>query len=277
MKDIIDKEFGVIDFTGLIVACSDVAREGGQMELAFSKFTNEEEPIIANGFTFLPIGKGSSVEHIVFVSGEDAEAKKNCLLLTISFANIKKYYNEKYDKDNFIKNILLDNVLPGDVFIKAKEFHLNPNVKKVVFVIRTYENNNLSVRDIIQNMFPEKDKEFVIVIDDRNIALVKELKEDYEPKYIEKIAKTIMDTLNTEVLMKSLIGIGSVVDSINQLGKSYKEAQIALEVGKVFDTEKFIMNYENLGIGRLIYQLPTTLCELFLAEVFKKTINRYIG
>jgi carbohydrate diacid regulator len=126
------------------------------------------------------------------------------------------------------------------------------------------------VYDTIQNLFPGKTKDFVFVIDDHNIVLIKEVKSVDETEEVEKIAKTIVDTIHTEALMKLYVGIGSVVGNIRQLAKSYKEAQVALEVGKVFDTENYIINYDNLGIGRLIYQLPTTLCELFLAEVFKK-------
>ena len=111
---------------------------------------------------------------------------------------------------------------------------------------------------------------FIINIDEKYIALVKEVRNDVDSKELEKTAKSIADTLYTEALVKAYIGIGSASSNIRDLAMSYKDAQVALDVGKVFDTEKQIINYESLGIGRLIYQLPTTLCELFLAEVFRK-------
>ena len=123
--------------------------------------------------------------------------------------------------------------------------------------------------DAVQNIFPDKSKDYVVNVGEHDIVLVKELGAGADTKKIEKLAKSIADTLNAEFFAKVTIGIGTVVDSIKDLARSYKEAQVALEVGKVFDTEKNIISYENLGIGRLIYQLPTTLCEMFLQEVFK--------
>ena len=119
-------------------------------------------------------------------------------------------------------------------------------------------------------MFPDKEKDFVINIDADNLVLIKELKEVVSSKELEEMADSIVTMLNTEALIKVLIGVGSVAENINQLNTSYKESQIALEVGKVFEEEKCILNYDSLGIGRLIYQLPIKLCELFLQEVFKK-------
>ena len=74
----------------------------------------------------------------------------------------------------------------------------------------------------------------------------------------------------SELLSKTEIGIGTVAPTLKDLAVSYKEAQSAINIGKMFDVERDVMSYENLGIGRLIYQLPTTLCELFLGEVFRK-------
>ncbi len=270
MKDVVDREFGVIDLKGVMVACSDVTKEGMQLEQMPDISTHDGNLMIHNGYTYQAIGNKNRIHYLVCIQGEDETAEKYCALLAISLTSIKQYYDEKYDKGNFIKNIILDNILPGDVSIKAKELHLQPDISRIVFLIRTYESDNLYVHDIIENMFPAKNKDFVIVIDEQNIVLIKEIKHDYDVKDIERIPKTIVDTLNTEALIKARIGIGSVVRNINELAKSYKEAQVALEVGKVFDTEKYIISYDNLGIGRLIYQLPTTLCELFLAEVFKK-------
>ena len=126
-------------------------------------------------------------------------------------------------------------------------------------------------------------------IDANNIALIKELKEVVSSEELENTAQSILDTINAETMLTVLIGLSSPANNIDELNNSYKEAQTALEVGKVFDEEKYILNYDNLGIGRLIYQLPIKLCELFLQEVFKKgdltalddetilTINKFFG
>ena len=124
--------------------------------------------------------------------------------------------------------------------------------------------------DVLGGMFPDKLQDFVLSINETDIAVIKQLNSVAEPEELEKIAKSIEDTLKGELFIKTVIGIGTVAEHLRELSDAYKEAQTAIEVGKVFDTEKSIMHYENLGIGRLIYQLPTTLCDIFLSEVFKK-------
>ena len=130
--------------------------------------------------------------------------------------------------------------------------------------------NDVSAYDVIQNLFPDKTKDFVFNITESDIVLVKEIKNNVESKDLEKLARSISDTLSGEFYTRVNVGIGTAVVGIKDLARSFKEAQIALEVGKVFDTDKVIVSYDNLGIARLIYHLPTTLCETFLQEVFKK-------
>ena len=183
---------------------------------------------------------------------------------------MKSLYDDKHDKLNFIKNFLLDNILPGDILAKAAELHIPIDSKRVVFLIQTDRITDFSVLELIEGMFPNKQSDFIVSIDENNIALVKELEGDSGLADLQHIAKGICDNINTEVMVKAVIGIGTVINNVKEIARSYKEARVALEVGKVFDDEKSILSYEDLGIGRLIYQLPTTLCELFLTEVFKK-------
>ena len=179
-------------------------------------------------------------------------------------------HNDKYDKANFIKNMLADSILPGDIFMKSKELHLPFDVDRAVFALRYEDIRGIDVYDIISGIFPDNGKDFVIDLDNNMIAIVKEVKMGITTQELEDIATKIANTVTSEAMVNIRLGIGTVASSIKDIAKSYKEARIALEVGKVFDGEKFIMNYDNLGIARLIYQLPTTLCEIFLQEVFKK-------
>lgn len=164
----------------------------------------------------------------------------------------------------------MDNILPGDIYLKARELRFNSEVTRVVLLIRIINQTDISAYDVIQNLFPDKSKDFVINISENDIALIKEISPGIETKDLEKLARSIVDTLSGEFYTQSVVGIGTSVTGIKELARSFKEAQVALEVGKVFDTEKTIVSYDNLGIARLIYQLPTTLCEMFLREVFKK-------
>ena len=136
--------------------------------------------------------------------------------------------------------------------------------------MRVQANSSVSAIDVVQNLFPDKQKDFVFNISETDIVLVKEVKAGVDGKDLEKLARSIVDTLGGEFYTKAQVGIGSVITGIKDLARSFREAQAALEVGKVFDTERLIVSYDNLGIARIIYQLPTTLCEQYLREVFKK-------
>lgn len=161
-------------------------------------------------------------------------------------------------------------MLPGDIYLKARELRFNSEVSRVCILIKILTKTDISAFDVIQNLFPDKNKDFVININETDIVLVKEIKPDIDSKDLEKLASSIVDTLTSEFYTRCVVGIGTTVTGIKNLAHSFKEAQVAIEVGKVFDTERTIVTYDNLGIARLVYQLPTTLCEMFLKEVFKK-------
>ena len=269
MRDAVDRVIGVIDDNGVIIACSELVKIGEMRQGVRDELAYTSDTVTSGGYTYKSIGTGSKWEYIVFIEGEDKFAEKMATVLSVSLSNIKNLYDEKYDKSSFIKNNILDNILPSDIYIKSKELRFNAEESRVVFLIKFHTKSDVLSFDMVQNIFPDKNKDYVISTGEQDIVLVKEIKPNTDVKDIEKIARGIADTLNSEFYTKVSIGIGTVVDNIKDLAKSYKEAQVALEVGKVFDTEKSIVSYENLGIGRLIYQLPTTLCEMFLQEVFK--------
>lgn len=270
MKDAIDRVIGVIDETGVVISCSELVRIGEVRQGIREELNYAGEVVAVNGYTYRALSGGMKSDYIVFVEGEDKMAEKMSKLLAISLGNIKNLYDEKYDKGSFIKNIILDNILPSDIYIKSKELHFNTEESRVVFLIKFFGKTDMMPFEMLQNMFPDKAKDYVISVGEHDIVLVKYVKPGTDSKEMEKIATNIADTLSTEFYTKVSIGISTVVDNIKDLARAYKEAQVALDVGKVFETEKSILSYENLGIGRLIYQLPTTLCEMFLQEVFKR-------
>ncbi len=269
MKDAVDRVIGVVDDKGVIIACSELVKIGEMRQGIRDELAYVSEILVTGGYTYRPLGTASKWEYAVFVEGEDKYAEKTTAILAVSLLNIKNLYDEKYDKNSFIKNIILDNILPSDIYIKSKELRFNAEESRVVFIIKFHSKTDVLSYDMVQSIFPDKNRDYVISTGEQDIVLVKEVKPRTDIREIEKIAKSISDTINSEYYVNVSIGIGTVVDNIKDLAKSYKEAQVAFEVGKVFDTEKNIVSYENLGIGRLIYQLPTTLCEMFLQEVFK--------
>ena len=270
MRDTIDRTIGIVDETSVVIACSELGRIGEVNESINAETLSSTVPYVINGYTYKSFGANQRPEYAVFVSGTDEAAQRYAGLLAISLNSIKQYYDEKYDRANFIKNVILDNILPGDIYLKARELHFNNDVSRVVILIRITEHIDISAYDIIQNLFPDKTKDFVINLNETDIALIKEVKPNIDTKDLEKLARSIADGLGTEFYSHVLVGIGTTVEGIKDLARSFREAQVSLEVGKVFDTEKSIVSYDNLGIARLIYQLPTTLCDMFLKEVFKR-------
>ncbi len=268
LKKDIDRKIGIMDESGTVIACSDEIKIG-QCNDSVSELCRGSETRICRGYTYKKIETYNKVEYFVFCEGEDELAKGYCAMLGTHFISLKQYYDEKYDKNSFVKNIILDNILPGDIMYRTKELRLNVESKRNVFLIRCQKSSDVSIVDIVLGMFPDKTRDFVIRIDDRDIALVKEVREDENVDVI-RIANEIKDTIGVEGMVKVQVGVSTVAENIQELSKAYREARVALEVGKVFDTEKNVISYDNLGIGRLIYQLPTTLCELFLNEVLKK-------
>ena len=269
MKEVIDRTIGVVDDTFSVMACSDLSCVGETREELTDVSFSTQESFVLGGYTYRAFGPRPHGDYLVFVEGEDELAEKYASLMSISFANAKQYYDEKYDRSNFVKNIILDNILPGDIYLKARELHFNGDATRVVLLVHLHALTEISAFDVIQNLFPEKNRDFVININETDIAVVKELRTRVESRDLEKLAQSIADTLGSEFYTPVSVGIGTPVEGIKELARSFKEAQISLEVGKVFDTEKASVSYVHLGIARLIYQLPTTLCDMFLREVFK--------
>ncbi len=271
MRDTIDATVGVVDDTATIIACSDLTKVGTTNEFVSLDLSDVHDIFIRDGYTYKPFGSRAKPEYAVFVEGMDDTAAKYANILAISLFNIKQYYDEKVRSQQLHQECSTgQRTAGGDIVIKARELHFNSEVSRVVLLVRIVSANDVSAYDVIQNLFPDKNKDFVFTISESDIVLVKEIKGAVDTKDLEKLARSIADTLSSEFYTRVNVGIGTIVTGVKELSRSFKEAQMALEVGKVFDTDKAIVSYENLGIARLIYQLPTTLCETFLHEVFKR-------
>lgn len=270
LKKDIKRVVGVLDDTEAVIACTDESRIGTTVDNILTVFDGSGDSKTVGGYTYKRIETFNKNEYVVFCEGDDEVAKNACGFMGVHFLTVKQYYDEKYDRNSFIKNIIVDNILPGDVLYRTRELHLNIEAIRVVYLVRTHKGMENTSMDILKSLFPDKNLDFVIRIDDNDCVVIKEFKSEIPKEEVLQIAENIVDTLSAEEMLAVSVGISTVVGNIQELAQAYREARIALEVGKVFDTEKNIISYDNLGIGRLIYQLPTTLCELFLNEVFKK-------
>ncbi|MBP3683430.1 MAG: helix-turn-helix domain-containing protein [Oscillospiraceae bacterium] len=272
LREISDRTFGVIDTEGCVVSCTDISMQGERWADAALKVGNAGESIVTfaqKSFKAI-MGNSNFFEYAVFCTGDDEVAKSFCQVAYIALNDSKTFYEEKHDRGTFVKNIIMDNILPGDIYIRAKELHFATDAPRAVFLIRQVGHSDVATVDVLSGMFPDKLQDFVLSINETDIAVIKQISGNVAAEDMEKIAVNIEETLKNELRIKTIIGIGTLAEHLRELADSYKEAQTAIEVGTVFDPDKSIMHYENLGIGRLIYQLPTTLCEIFLREVFKK-------
>ena len=272
MKTATDRAIGVIDADGLVVSCSDPQLSGTKLpELTRMLNLSEETLLLQGGKTVKKLAANDDAyDYAVFVEGSDELARSLCMMADVALSEAKLYYEEKHDIATFIKNIITDNILPGDIYIRAKELHFPTDQARTVFLVRQAGAGDAAAVDVLQSMFPDRQQDFVISINETDLVVVKTVSGSLEQEEQLELAHTMEDALKNQLYLKTTIGIGTTAQHLRELADSYKEAQVAIEVGKVFDTDKTIMSYENLGIGRLIYQLPTTLCEIFLSEVFKK-------
>ena len=270
MKDVLGCTIGVIDENGIIIACSELGKIGESRQRIREELAYAGGSVAYNGYTYRFVADAGKNDCIVFAEGTDTHAGKITDLLAISIGSLKNLYDEKHDKGSFIKNIILDNILPGDIYIKSNELHFNNDELRAVLVAKFQSPTDVPPYEIIQSMFEDNTKDYVISISENDIVIVKEVDRSESEEELEAFAKSVIKHAKDNYNTKVLVGISSIVENLKHLARAYKEARIALEVGKVFDIEKPIMAYENLGIGRLVYQLPTTLCEIFLQEVFKK-------
>lgn len=217
---------------------------------------------------FFKVFDDNQLEYVLLVKGGSDDAYMIGKIAAFQIQNLLIAYKERFDKDNFIKNLLLDNLLLVDIYNRAKKLHIDTDTKRVVFLIETKYEKDTNALETVRTLFATKTKDFITAVDEKSIIIVKEVKPNETYKDLEQTAHVILDTLNTEAMSKVHIAYGTVVNSLKEVSRSYKEAHVALEVGKIFYSTQNVVAYDNLGIGRLIYQLNIPLCKRFISEIF---------
>ena len=250
MKDATDRCMGVVDDQGFVVACSELGMIGSRLEDFHGVLSDYPDQVFtSNVRTYKPVGGvGTRLDYAVFVDGRDASARCVCILAAVAFQEAKMNYEEKHNKATFVKNIISDNILPGDIYVRAKELHFTADVPRGVILVRQTERADMAAVETISNMFPDRQRDFVLSINETDVVLIKELTSAQDTKETYEVAAAIESTLKTELNARCVVGIGTTARHLRELAERYKEAQVAIEVGKVFDTEKSIIHYDNLGI-----------------------------
>ena len=223
---------------------------------------------VLQGFQFFKVFDEHQLEYVLLARGDSDDVYMVGKLAAFQIQNLLVAYKERYDKDNFIKNLLLDNLLLVDIYNRAKKLHIETEARRVVFLIETKNDKDSNALETVRSLFAGKTKDFITAVDEKNIILVKELKANETYEDLNKTAKVILDMLNTEAMTKVNVAYGTIVNEIRDVSRSFKEAKMALDVGKIFYSDRNVVAYSNLGIGRLIYQLPMSLCKMFIKEIF---------
>ena len=217
---------------------------------------------------FFKVYDNQNVEYVLLARGSSDDAYMIGKVAVCQIQNLIIAYKERLDKNNFIQNLLLDNLLMVDVYNRAKKLRIDTDVRRVVYMVETKMEKDANAMETVKSLFVSRPRDFITAVEEKSIIIVKELKEEDGFEEMDQIAKMLVDMLNAEAMSQVRVSYGNPVNEIKNVSRSYKEAKMALEVGKIFYAEKNVIPYNNLGIGRLIYQLPIPLCEMLMKEVF---------
>lgn len=267
LKSITRIDLCIMDTDGKVLASTFSGAEGHE-EAVCSFVDSPADSQVVSGYQFFKVYDDSRLEYVLIVNGGSEDVYMIGKIAAFQIQNLLVTYKERFDKDNFIKNLLLDNLLLVDIYNRAKKLHIETDVRRIVFIIETKHEKDNSALETVRTLFATKTKDFITAVDEKNIIIVKEVKPNESYKELEQTAYVVLDTLNTEAMSKVHIAYGTIVNSIKEVSRSYKEAKMALDVGKIFYSDRNVVAYSNLGIGRLIYQLPIPLCKMFIKEIF---------
>lgn len=265
LKNITRIDFCVIDTEGKILA-STFADAERYTEPAVAFVDSPADSQVVSGCQFFKVFDEHQMEYILLAYGDSDDVYMVGKLAAFQIQNLLIAYKEHFDKDNFIKNLLLDNLLLVDIYNRAKKLHIETDVQRVVYMIEVGHNKDGNDLDHVRGIFEGKNQNFVTAIDEKNIIVVKEVESSETAEDLHRTAEVIYGLFKGD---KSVhVAYGTVVNEIKEVSRSYKEARMALDVGKIFFEDNNIIAYATLGIGRLIYQLPIPLCKMFIKEIF---------
>ena len=271
LKAITKIDLCVMDTDGLTVATT-FDNDEVSVGLVTNFVHSPADSQIVNGYHMLKILEDGEVAYILIVQGNVTDAYMIGKIAVSQIQNLVIAYKEHYDKNNFFQNLILDNLLLVDIYNRARKLHIEPEIPRVVFLIETpYDGDNIAMQ-MLRNLFEEQGECYLTAVEQKHIVMIKSVSKKDAYEEVEQIAQVIVDMLNAEAMLAVKVAYGTIVGELKEVSKSYKEARMALDVGKIFYDEKHVTAYNTLGIGRLIYHLPVNLCRMFIKEIFGDTI-----
>lgn len=267
LKNISKMDMGVLDVEGKVLVSTFPEIEINKSEILNFAQSQAESQTMKN-YQFFKVYDEHQLEYILITKGDSDETFLVGKMATFQLQSLLPAYKERFDKDNFIKNLLLDNLLLVDIYNRAKKLHIEVDVRRVVFILEASPDRDQGTLENIKNLFGSKSGDFITAVDEKSIIIVKELAPGEDYAQANKIAASILDVVGRDGEERTHIAYGTIVKELKEVSRSYKEARMALDVGKIFFDDRDIIAYSSLGIGRLIYQLPIPLCKMFIKEIF---------
>lgn len=266
LKNITRTELVVVDEKGTLIARNSEGIEIDKERVIDFVVSPAASQAIA-GWLYLKICDESEVMYVL-ICRDNSEDYTIAKIAVAQLQNLNIAYKERLDKNNFFQNLILDNLLLVDIYNKARKMRINVEVPRVVYLVEAKADGEHEIQEILKSLFTPQTGDFVTSVDEKNIIVIKQLDNKDNSEEVENIARMIGDMINTEAMMQVKVSYGTVVGELKEVSKSYKEAKMALDVGKIFYADKLVVSYSSLGIGRLIYQLPVNLCQMFMDEIF---------
>ena len=267
MKEVTGIDLCILDLSGrIVVTTMEITDALAQHAEEFADSMAESQVI--DGFQYFKIFDDQRLEYILLATGMSENAYTVGKLAVMQIQNLLTAYKERLDKENFVKNLLRDNLLLVDIYNRSKKLHIEVEQRRVAFLIQAEYEKDQNLLEATKEVESGADSDFITAVDEKSIVYVTPVNGNEGQAQFIQHAKEIKEGLNEYGIKDAKIAIGNVAETIKDVSRSYKEAQIALEVSKIFYEDASVIAYNQLGIGRLIYQLPLPLCKMFIREVF---------
>lgn len=267
LKSIARIEFALYDNEGKMLVSTSMEIDAGREDI-LNFVQSQADAQTIGAIQFFKVYADHRLEYVLLTKGTEEESLLVGKLAVFQLQGLLTAYKERFDKDNFIKNLLLDNLLLVDIYNRAKKLHIPIEARRVVYILESSPDRDQGTLENIKNMFGGRQGDFITAIDEKSIIIVKELEESEGYEEADRLAASVLDLVGRDVEGKTHIAYGTIVKELKEVSRSYKEARMALDVGKIFFEDRDVIAYSSLGIGRLIYQLPIPLCKMFIREIF---------
>jgi hypothetical protein len=266
LKTITKVDLAVVDVEGVMVA-KNSDRFDNNMEFITEFAASPAGSQVLQGCQYLKIYDEEDPVYVL-LCGDSSEEYMIGKIAVSNIQNLITAYKERFDRNNFFQNLILDNLLLVDIYNRAKKLHIEIQKPRVVLLLEIPAGKENYAMEFLKSMFSAQSGDYVTAVDENTLIVIKQVEAKDSYAEVVEVAETTVAMMNTEAMINVRVAYGTIVEELKDVSKSYKEAKMALDVGKIFYAEKTVTAYSTLGIGRLIYQLPINLCEMFIEEIF---------